>query len=166
MSPEISERSFEEAIECALLQTGPDACAGEANAVRETPPPYGDTPPGGYRKRKPEDYDRTLCLLPRDVLDFVHATQPKERKKLEQHHGAAVRSLDGCRLFVGRRAVGTRGGPARKLVALQGIPPLILAAEASYHASYDHCTARCPAQIGVEIGCVRLARIGIRGNVR
>ena len=91
MSPEISERSFEEAIECALLQYGPDACAGDATAVRETPPPYGDTPPGGYRKRKPEDYDRTLCLLPRDVVDFVLATQPKEWKKLEQHHGAAVR---------------------------------------------------------------------------
>ena len=91
MSPEISERSFEEAIECALLQHGPDACAGDATAVRETPPPYGDTPPGGYRKRKPEDYDRTLCLLPRDVVDFVLATQPKEWKKLEQHHGAAVR---------------------------------------------------------------------------
>ena len=67
MSPVISERSFEEAIECALLQHGPDACVSEADAVRETPPAYGDTPPGGYRKRTPEDYDRTLCLLPRDV---------------------------------------------------------------------------------------------------
>lgn len=55
MSPEISERSFEEAIECALLEHGPDACAGDSTTVRETPPPYGDTPPGGYRKRKPED---------------------------------------------------------------------------------------------------------------
>jgi len=55
------------------------------NAVRETSPPYGDTPPGGYRKREPDDYDRTLCLLPRDVVDFVLATQPKEWKKLEQH---------------------------------------------------------------------------------
>jgi type I restriction enzyme R subunit len=91
VSPEISERSFEEAIECALLQHGPDACAGEPNAVRETPPPYGDTPPGGYRKRRLEHYDRALCLLPRDVVDFVLATQPKEWKKLEQHHGAAVR---------------------------------------------------------------------------
>ncbi len=91
MSPEISERSFEEAIECGLLQHGPDACAGEASAVSETPPPYGDTPAGGYRKRKPEDYDRSLCLLPRDVVDFVLATQPKEWKKLEQHHGPAVR---------------------------------------------------------------------------
>ena len=91
MSPEISERSFEEAIECGLLQEGPDACAGDTEAVRETPPPFGDTPPGGYRRRGPEDYDRALCLLPRDVVDFVLATQPKEWKKLEQHHGAAVK---------------------------------------------------------------------------
>jgi len=47
MSPEISERSFEEAIECGLLQHGPDACEGDASAVRETLGPYGDTPPGG-----------------------------------------------------------------------------------------------------------------------
>jgi hypothetical protein len=75
MSPEISERSFEDAIECALLQHGPDACPGDAHVVRETPAPYGDTPPGGYRKREPEDYDRTLYLLPRDVLNLL-ATQP------------------------------------------------------------------------------------------
>ena len=92
MTAEISERSFEDAIECALLQYGPDACSGSTPAVREPDaPPYGDTPPGGYRRRKAEDYDRTLCLLPRDVVDFVLATQPKEWKKLEQHHGAAVR---------------------------------------------------------------------------
>ena len=92
MSPEISERSLEEAIECGLLQHGPDACTGDATAGRETPPPYGDTPPGGYRKRRPEDYNSALCLLPRDVADFVLATQPKEWQKLAQHHGAAVKS--------------------------------------------------------------------------
>ncbi len=91
MSPEVSERAFEEAIECGLLQYGPDASAGDATAVRETPPPYGEHPPGGYRKRCPEDYDRALCLLPRDVVDFVLATQPREWKRLEQHHGAVVR---------------------------------------------------------------------------
>jgi len=91
VSPEISERAFELAIECGLLQHGRDACAGAAPTVRETPPPYGESPPGGYRRRRPEDYDRTLCLLPRDALDFVLATQPKEWKRLEQHHGTAVR---------------------------------------------------------------------------
>ena len=87
MSPEISERSFEEAIECGLLQYGPDSCVGRGTEVRETPPPFGDTPPGGYHRRKPEDYDRTRCLLPGDVVDFVLATQPKEWQKLAQHHG-------------------------------------------------------------------------------
>ncbi|MFN7286206.1 MAG: type I restriction endonuclease, partial [bacterium] len=87
----ISERSFEESIECALLASGPDACAGGALVAKETASPYGDTPPGGYRKRGPEEYDRALCLLPRDVVDFVLATQPKEWEKLKQHHGANVK---------------------------------------------------------------------------
>jgi type I restriction enzyme, R subunit len=91
MTVEVSERSFEEAIECGLLQYGPDACVGMVAGMREAPPPYGETPPGGYRKRSPEEYDRGLCLLPRDVIDFVLATQPKEWERLKQHHGAAVR---------------------------------------------------------------------------
>jgi len=91
MTPVIKELSFEEAIECALLQLGPDACTSDANAVRERSPAYGETPPGGYRKRRSEDYDRALCLLPRDAVDFVMATQPKEWQKLTQHHGAAVK---------------------------------------------------------------------------
>jgi len=31
MSPDVSERAFEAASECALLQYGPDACAGGRN---------------------------------------------------------------------------------------------------------------------------------------
>jgi type I restriction enzyme, R subunit len=84
MSPEISERSFEEAIECGLLQFGP---GGMGEMSRH----YGDMHSGSYRKRHFEDYDRALCLLPRDVTDFVLATQPNEWDKLKQHHGAAVR---------------------------------------------------------------------------
>jgi type I restriction enzyme R subunit len=91
MSPDISERSFEEAIECGLLRYGPDACAGDKTAIGEPPAPWGEAPPGGYRRRAPEDYDRALCLLPRDVVDFVLATQPKEWERLKQHHGAEVR---------------------------------------------------------------------------
>jgi type I restriction enzyme R subunit len=91
MSLEVSERSFEESIECGLLQYGPDACVGNANVVRERSRSYGDTQPGGYRKQGPEEYDRSLCLLPREVENFVLATQPKEWQKLAQHHGAAVK---------------------------------------------------------------------------
>jgi len=87
MTLKASERAFEEAIECALLQNGPDACPGDSTVVRESAPPYGDEPvPGGYRKRRPEDYDRGLCLIPKDVIDFLLATQPSEWEKLKQHH--------------------------------------------------------------------------------
>lgn len=105
MSPEISERSFEEEIERTLLQYGPDAYPGDPTAVREAAPPYGDYVPGGYLKRRPDDYDRTLCLLPRDVVDFVIATQPKEWQRLQQHYGAAVRDRFLRRLAaeIGRR---------------------------------------------------------------
>ncbi len=73
MSPEVSERSFEDAIEAGLLQQGPD---GHAR---------------GYQKRRPEDCDRALCLIPNDVVDFILATQPKEWQTLKQHHGAEVK---------------------------------------------------------------------------
>src|SRR5439155_22666456 len=37
----VAERAFEEAIECALLENGPDACAGDPRIIRETLAPYG-----------------------------------------------------------------------------------------------------------------------------
>ena len=47
---------------------------------------------------------------------------------------------------------------------LKGIPILIVTAEASYHAPYDHCTSLFLKQAGVEHTFVRLADVGIRGN--
>ena len=57
-----------------------------------------------------------------------------------------------------------RSEPARRLANLAGIPILILASEASYHAPYDHCTARFLSRAGVPNQFVRLAEVGIRGN--
>jgi pimeloyl-ACP methyl ester carboxylesterase len=55
--------------------------------------------------------------------------------------------------------------PARTLVNLQQIPVLVVQAEASYHASYDHCTVAYLRQAGVSrLRFVRLADVGIRGN--
>lgn len=90
MAPDISERSLEEAIERCLLQNGPDAVVSDTG-VGEIPVSYDGCVLGGYHKCAPEDYDRSLCLIPRDVADFVLATQPKEWEKLKQHHGAAVK---------------------------------------------------------------------------
>jgi type I restriction enzyme R subunit len=92
MSPEVSEQSFEDAIECGLLRYGLDACPEDAVGFAEPAgPPRGKMPPGGYGRRLPEDYDRSLCLIPRDAIDFVLATQPKEWHRLSEHYGAAVR---------------------------------------------------------------------------
>jgi len=54
--------------------------------------------------------------------------------------------------------------PARTLPNLAKVPILILMAEASYHAAYDHCTAAYLTQAGVPNTFIRLADIGIRGN--
>ena len=107
MTPDVSERAFEAAIECALLRHGPDACLGDAAAVRESPATFGDDPaPGGYHRRRAEDYDRALCLIPADVVDFLLATQPRQWEKLTQHHGADVKPR-----FLGRlsREIARRG---------------------------------------------------------
>jgi type I restriction enzyme, R subunit len=92
MSPDISERSFEEAIEEALLAGGPDGAPvvtqGEA---RDAANGFAEGVPGGYRKRTSAEYDRELCLIPRDVLDFIYATQPKEWSRLEDHYGSEVK---------------------------------------------------------------------------
>ena len=94
MSARVSELAFEDAIEATLLRHGPDESPDTPprDAADEIPP-YGEPGmrPGGYHKRRPEDYDRTLCLLPTDVLDFVVATQPKQWQRLSQHHGAEVK---------------------------------------------------------------------------
>ena len=89
----ISERAFEHAIEAALLRGGPDDVGRSAFEVREQGAPFGydGMQPGGYHRRGAEHYDRELCLLPNDVVDFVLATQPKEWEKLSQHYGAQVK---------------------------------------------------------------------------
>ena len=107
MTVQISERAFEDAIECALLRHGPDAYPEDTTGVEEPAPEYGDDPlPGSFHKRQQTDYDRGLCLIPSDVLDFLLATQPKQWAKLKQHYGADVKPR-----FLGRlsREIARRG---------------------------------------------------------
>jgi type I restriction enzyme, R subunit len=105
--PDLSEKAFEDAIEQALLAGGPDAVGVADDEIREAAIPYdADFVPGGYHRRKSSDYDPHLCLIPRDVLDFVLATQPKTWRRLEQHHGDQVEGRFLKRLA---REVGRRG---------------------------------------------------------
>jgi pimeloyl-ACP methyl ester carboxylesterase len=54
--------------------------------------------------------------------------------------------------------------PARRLVNLMRIPVMVMAAEASYHQVYDHCTAKYLNQAGVRTEYIRLQDKGIQGN--
>ena len=54
--------------------------------------------------------------------------------------------------------------PARRLPNLRTMPILVVTAEASYHAAYDHCTVNYLRQAGVEPSWMKLAEHGIRGN--
>ena len=74
MGVDISERTFEAAIEQDLCDLG-------------------------YRKRKPGDYDRKLCLDSELLLDFIQATQPGKWAKLEETVQSVARER-----FLGRVA--------------------------------------------------------------
>lgn len=63
MAVNYKEMNFEEHIESHLLNSG-------------------------YRKRAPEEYDKALCLITAEVIQFIQVTQPKEFEKLEKQYGA------------------------------------------------------------------------------
>ena len=58
----------------------------------------------------------------------------------------------------------TQAEPARQLPNLQKMPIVIVTAEASYHAPYDHCTVKFLQQAGVKPTWLKLAALGITGN--
>ena len=105
MTVEVSERAFEKAIEASLLQGSPNATLQGDKVFVEDAQSYLQMLPGGYQKRRSKDYDSALCLISRDALDFVLATQPQEWRKLTAHHGAQIeeRFLKRLASEIGRR---------------------------------------------------------------
>jgi pimeloyl-ACP methyl ester carboxylesterase len=81
-------------------------------------------------------------------------TDPKQLKVVEQP------APDGPNLV----ACMQQGQPAHQLTNLRNIPVMVFVAEASYHAVYDHCTAKWLSQAGVKTDFVRLEDAGLRGN--
>lgn len=84
---DISEKNFEQTIEAVLIGEASEQLPGGASPVKEQGAEYGLIKPGGYRKRSSGNYDKRLCLIPADVLDFIYATQPKEWEKFKKQHG-------------------------------------------------------------------------------
>jgi type I restriction enzyme R subunit len=89
MSVDTSEKDFEASIEAALLRDPSASSSGAVSELADAATYFS----GGYHRREPTDYDKALCLIPKDVLDFVYATQPKEWQKMQSQHGADAKPL-------------------------------------------------------------------------
>ena len=105
MPPDISEHAFENEIERNLLGQETADHSSPASVVRENGIACGDAFGVGYQKRRLQDYDRTLCLIPRDILDFILATQPQMWTRLSEHYGKEVQTqfLNRLSSEIGRR---------------------------------------------------------------
>src|SRR5450759_6333 len=44
----------------------------------------------GYFKRLPQDYNKDLCLIADEAIQFIQVSQSKEWKKLEKQYGATT----------------------------------------------------------------------------
>src|SRR5437016_12576405 len=114
---DISEKNLEDTIESVLLSTRAVPQSDTPEVVLNQPRPlYGSATsnltqdtvaPGGYRKRKSEDYDKAHCLIQEDVLNFIYATQPKEWEKFKKQYEADARTRFFQRLAGELRTRGT-----------------------------------------------------------
>ncbi len=88
MTKKFSELNFEKWIEQSLLKSG------YAEAFTHS---------GNHASR----YDKELCLLPEDVLNFIEATQPEELEKLRAQYGddAGKQILRTINKQIGQRGI-------------------------------------------------------------
>ncbi len=91
----------------------------------------------------------------RTALDYAPALADKETLTFIRQERPDKPQLTRCWM---------QAEPARKLPNLKNIPILMLTSESSYHAPYDHCTAKFLTQAGVKVEHLRLNEVGIRGN--
>ena len=87
MSPDVSERSFEETNEATVTQGSPNNALDGASLAGEAVGWFAGRP-GGYRKRVPEDYDRGLCLILK--ISRFHPCHPGQGMERTQAASPAI----------------------------------------------------------------------------
>jgi pimeloyl-ACP methyl ester carboxylesterase len=110
------------------------------------PPPWGDS--------SPDKLARPWGLTTLPLAYDPPLGDPKDLAKVQD---AAPDAPDHIRCWM-------QAAPARKLVNLSRFPILVLVSETSYHAGYDHCTARYLSQAGVQTDLLRLSDVGLHGD--
>jgi pimeloyl-ACP methyl ester carboxylesterase len=110
------------------------------------PPPWGDGDP--HKLSRPFGLTATPLTYDPPLRDAAELARVQEREP-------SGPDLVRCWL---------QAEPARRLVNLSRLPVLVLVSEASYHAGYDHCTARYLTQAGVQTQFLRLGDAGLHGD--
>jgi len=119
-------------------------------AVEPNGPPFYNVPP-----LTPADaFSRPWGLSYTPLTYDPPVTDPAADLQLRREDSPQGRDLNVCWFPV----------TPRRLANLSGIPVMILTAEASYHAPYDHCTSQFLTQVGVRNDHIRLEAKGIHGN--
>jgi pimeloyl-ACP methyl ester carboxylesterase len=111
-------------------------------------------------KQNEEDHYRDIPRTKKfglgDVrLDYVPAVTADSPLEFVQEEKAQAPDLARC---------WRQKEPARKLTGLHQTPIMILEAEASFYAGYDHCNVQYLEQAGVKVEFIKLVDRGIRGN--
>jgi pimeloyl-ACP methyl ester carboxylesterase len=124
-------------------------------AIEPSGPPIRET----VAKGAPDYFEDGVVVRPwgvtRGKITYDPPAETADDLKLVRQEQADGPGLVRCFL---------QAEPARQIPRLRGIPILIVTSESSYHAPYDHCTAKYLEQTGVKTTFVRLADRGIRGN--
>ncbi|MEM7252721.1 MAG: alpha/beta hydrolase [Pseudomonadota bacterium] len=126
-------------------------------AIEPNGPPFrevdfsGDSEPW-YRYR--ESVERPYGITRAPLTYSPALTKPSDLRPALAPSGGDATLVDAM----------LQSDPPRQLVNLSGLPILIACAEASYHATYDHCTSAFLTQAGVEHDFVYLAEHGLKGN--
>ena len=121
-------------------------------AVEPSGPPYKDME-SGHRIPGHEVRPSGLCTAPLTFDPPVTPTSPIEWEQQQISSNSSEHA-----------ACWSQKGTPRRLVHLARTPVLVVTGEASYHALFDHCTARFLTDASVNVEHVRLADHGIHGN--
>ena len=114
----------------------------------------------GATKQTADDYYRDNPGVKRygltnTPLDYVPAVTPDSPLQFAQQEKPDRPDLSRCWL---------QKEPARKLPLVGERPVLLIEAEASFYAGYNHCNVGYLRQAGVPVEFIKLADLGIKGN--
>lgn len=136
----------------AIGEARPDLVKAIVAVEPSGPPFFGAPPPWG--DSDPDKLSRPWGLTTTPLAYSPPLTSPADLTKVQE---AAPERPDLVRCW-------RQAEPARRLTNLSRFPVMILMSEASYHAGYDHCTARYLTQAGVKTDLVRMADHGLHGD--